>query len=149
MKKNKAPKDFIIAGIFLLCLVHSCSFKEHQKNMRFKQYYVKGKKLYTVHCQNCHQENGQGLGNLYPPLAKSDYLLRNVRRSACISKYGIEKPIVVNSEAYNQPMPGIEQLTVLEITEILNYVYNAWGNDYGMISPDSVRIALENCNEPY
>jgi mono/diheme cytochrome c family protein len=34
-----------------------------------------GLRLYQQHCMGCHGEKGEGQGLLYPPLAKSDYLL--------------------------------------------------------------------------
>ena len=35
----------------------------------------RGKELYVTNCQSCHMEEGQGLEGVYPPLAKSDYLM--------------------------------------------------------------------------
>ena len=34
----------------------------------------KGKEVFAKTCIACHQANGQGVPNAFPPLAKSDYL---------------------------------------------------------------------------
>ena len=39
-----------------------------------------GKVLSTGICSVCHQANGQGLPNVFPPLAKSDYLTGDTKR---------------------------------------------------------------------
>ena len=41
----------------------------------------KGKAIYNKTCVACHQANGQGIPNAFPPLAKSDYLNKDVNRA--------------------------------------------------------------------
>ena len=107
--------------------------------------FAQGEILYQNFCSNCHMENGQGLEGLIPPLAGSDYLQREALNTACIIRYGQEGPIIVNGRRYNQPMPGIPQLTDVEITNILNYINQAWGNTYGYVPLENVRTQLERC----
>ena len=40
-----------------------------------------GSKLYTTHCLGCHQPEGRGLPGIFPPLAKSDYLMADTSRT--------------------------------------------------------------------
>ena len=40
-----------------------------------------GEALYGVHCGACHQPNGQGLAGAFPPLAESDYLMKDRTRA--------------------------------------------------------------------
>ncbi|MCA9003564.1 MAG: c-type cytochrome, partial [Planctomycetes bacterium] len=42
---------------------------------------ARGKLLYTSICMACHQAEGQGIPKAFPPLAKSDYLNADVKRS--------------------------------------------------------------------
>ena len=42
---------------------------------------TKGEEVYVATCQACHQANGEGLAGAFPPLAKSDYLMADVKRS--------------------------------------------------------------------
>lgn len=106
---------------------------------------VAGKQLYNTHCSNCHQENGQGLGKLYPPLAKSDYMVSDVGRTVCLIKNGIKGEIEVNGVKFNQEMPALNELTNLEIAEITTYIYNTWGNQKGIVAIDKVENSLHNC----
>lgn len=108
------------------------------------QRFSAGQRLYTKYCQNCHAEDGQGLGRLIPPLKNSDYLLNNVAASARTIKYGLRGPIVVNGIEYNQPMPANPDLTSLEITELLVFISNAWGNETKPITLEEVEAVVPN-----
>ena len=37
----------------------------------------RGSEIYTDFCMSCHLADGKGVENVYPPLAKSDYLMKN------------------------------------------------------------------------
>ena len=56
----------------------------------------KGARIYLEVCAACHQPQGQGIPGAFPPLAKSDYLMADKKRSIAIIKNGLEGPIVVN-----------------------------------------------------
>ncbi len=88
-------------------------------------------------------EDGRGLKSLIPPLAKADYLAKQPQRIACIIRYGIYEPIEVNGKKYDQPMDGIKVLNAVEITNIINYVHHAWGNNLGDVRLPDVEAALE------
>lgn len=115
------------------------------KMQKFAKYMIQGKQLYVTHCSNCHQEQGDGLGKLFPPLAKSDYMLTDIPRSICAIKKGLKGEITVNGKTYNQAMPASDQLSNLEIAEISTYIYNSWGNEKGIINLDKVEESLSDC----
>lgn len=75
----------------------------------------------------CHLSYGEGLKNVYPPLAKSDYLIKNREGSIKGIKYGQEGEIVVNGITYNgyMPSPGLDDD---EVADVMNYITNSWGN---------------------
>tara|TARA_R100000005_G_scaffold95637_1_gene77978 strand:- start:2889 stop:3167 length:279 start_codon:yes stop_codon:yes gene_type:complete len=83
-------------------------------------------------------ENGEGLGKLIPPLAKSDYMKNNRANLPRIVKYGLNGPITVNGIEFNQPMPANPKLTDIEVAEILTYVGNTWGNGLGSFTTEEV-----------
>ena len=120
---------------------------DYRTEVRLRQYMVQGKQLYLTHCANCHQKDGSGLAQLYPPLAKSDYLMSDLKRAACIVKNGIEGEMVVSGRTFNQPMPGLPDLTPIEVAEIVTYVSNSWGNEAGISSTRDVSIWLKKCEE--
>lgn len=136
--------------VVIILLVFSCSsggnaggadVQARLDNKELK-YFTNGKKLYTQHCSNCHMPNGEGLGQLIPPLKKSDYLLSDIGRAASIIVNGQQGPVIVNGVEYNQPMPANLKLNPTEVTEILTYISNAWGNEYGGVALETVKNAL-------
>ena len=112
-------------------------------NQKELQLYTNGRQLYTRYCQNCHMTEGQGLGQLIPPLAKADYLLENTSRAARIIKFGQKGPIQVNGKMYNQPMPANPNLTNQEIQMLLAYIGNAWGNEAKIMGIKEIESALK------
>ena len=107
--------------------------------------YKQGRILYQNFCASCHMDDGSGLQGVMPPLANADYVAENQDKLACIIRYGMEGPIVVNDTTYNQAMAGIPQLTDFEITNIINYINHSWGSDYGYMPYADVKAALEEC----
>lgn len=108
--------------------------------------YKQGKILYTNFCANCHMDDGSGLESLYPPLAKADYIKGDPLRMVCIIRKGMEGEISVNGKIYNQAMEGIPQLSEFEISNIINYINQAWGNDLGFVKMSDIRSRLETCD---
>ena len=119
-----------------------CDFRDP----KFKIYYVEGQRLYNQYCSNCHSITGNGLGQLYPPLIKSDYMAANINKVFCLMKYGISDSIKVNGVVYNRTMFGVPSLTELEIAEIATYIYNSWGNEKGYVDVSTVSKAMKDCN---
>jgi cytochrome c551 len=115
------------------------------RDTKFQQYYVQGEQLYLKNCSNCHQKKGGGLGRLYPPLNKSDYMDQHLDEVICAIKYGIEGELIVNGKKYNKQMKGLASLTELEIAEIATYIYNSWAHQRGIVELSTVENALKKC----
>ena len=62
-----------------------------------------GKAEYLV-CQTCHQENGEGLPNLYPPLAGSEWLTGDAEIPIAIVLHGMQGEITVKGQKFNNVM---------------------------------------------
>ena len=97
-------------------------------NKTLAQKIESGKQIYTKTCFACHQANGEGLANAFPPLAKSDYLNADLKRAIGIVINGKTGEITVNGNKYNSVMTK-QTLTDDEIADVLTYVYNSWGNN--------------------
>jgi len=102
--------------------------KEASKtNKTLAQKIESGKQIYTKTCFACHQANGEGIANAFPPLANSDFLNADVKRAIGIVINGKTGEITVNGNKYNSIMTK-QTLSDEEIAEVLTYVYNSWGN---------------------
>ena len=117
---------------------------DNNSKIKFNQYMLEGKNLYTINCTNCHQQDGSGLGKLIPPLASADYLKNNLAASVYGIKYGMEGEIIVNGISYNQPMPANPNLKNLDLAQIMTYIGNSWGNELGLIETEQIVKMLEN-----
>lgn len=107
-----------------------------------------GSVLYNGTCSVCHMNNGQGLQDVFPPLAQSDFLLEDQRRAIEIVLNGMSGPVTVNGKQYNSVMPPMSQLNDDEVANILTYVLNSWGNDGGSISAETVKDVRATTKRP-
>ena len=150
MSKNSEFRisNFELFGLFALLFLLSCSSKSDSGNtnsVKFRQYYVKGEELYLKHCSNCHQPTGAGLGLVYPPLNTSDYMEKNFESVLCPMKYGMKGEVIVNGKNFSQPMPGVMELTDLEIAEIATYIYNTWDHQRGLVDVTEASRITDSC----
>lgn len=97
-----------------------------------------GRQTYMQTCFACHQSEGQGIPNAFPPLAQSDYLNADVDRAIDIVLHGKTGEITVNGEKYNSVMTS-QTLSDDEIANVLTYVYNSWGNSKKEVTPAMVK----------
>src|SRR5690606_16500794 len=97
-----------------------------------------GKSVFARTCLACHQSEGQGIKGVFPPLATSDFLNNNKEKAIDAVLFGLKGEITVNGEAYNPVMPGRSQ-TGQEVADVVNYVYNNWGNNKTFVTPINVR----------
>ncbi len=119
---------FVITGIFLGL----------QQDISFKESKARGAVIYQDFCVTCHLPTGEGVPEVYPPLANSDYLLTNKTASIRGIKFGQRGPMVVNGITYdNTMMPlGLEEQ---EIADVMNYILSSWGNTTEkMVTPEEV-----------
>jgi mono/diheme cytochrome c family protein len=133
------PSVFILAA----AMFTSCQSTEELKS---EQYFVEGYQLYTTNCSNCHQNDGKGMSNLYPPLVGST-ALNDKTLIACAIKNGMKGAIQVNGKEFHRPMPGNQKLTEIEIAEIVSFVTMKWGKDSTYTDIATVQLALQNCKE--
>lgn len=103
--------------------------------------------MYDFHCAGCHLEDGTGLGEIYPPLTKSDYVLNHITDFPCIISKGMSGKLVVNGKTYNGEMPGNKGLTSVEITNIINFMNHTF--DYGLpvMQLEETKEYLKPCEE--
>ena len=124
--------SLIAVGVFVL----SSFMADPKLNESIKR----GKEAYALYCQNCHMEDGKGITDVNPPLAKADYIKKPAKTLINIILQGQTVDVIVNGKKYNVIMPSQEYLSDEQIADVLNYVRNSWGNKIpGMIAPAMVK----------
>ncbi len=106
-----------------------------------------GEWLYGKNCASCHGALGEGLGELIPPLAGSDYLAPNRDRLPCIVRRGLQDTIVVNGKQYAEPMAAVTKLTDTD-RNLLNFINNRYpGQSKRRVQTQKVGRMVNQC--PY
>ncbi|MFV8226498.1 c-type cytochrome [Christiangramia aquimixticola] len=88
----------------------------------------RGKDIYSDLCVTCHLPTGKGIPGTYPPLDGSDWLTEKREASIRGVKFGMQGPIEVNGEKYDNIMTPMG-LNDQEVADALNYVMNSWSNN--------------------
>ena len=104
---------------------------------------------YNSVCVTCHQADGQGTPNLYPPLAGSRWLNGNPEVPIRIVLHGLAGPIEVQGESYNSAMAA--QLIPLRssdanVAAAISYARTSWGNTAGAIEESAVTAVREDAS---
>lgn len=130
------------AGWAVGLLIIGASLASFQKTPQqdLKASMERGKEIYQVNCITCHMEQGEGLEGIFPPLAKSDYMLADKKRAIQQTLYGVSGEMVVNGKSYNGEMNAFP-LTDEQTSDLMNYIFNSFGNAAGPISPAEVKNA--------
>lgn len=118
------------------------SYGDITQDTALQQSIKRGKEIYVDMCVTCHLPNGQGVPNVYPPLAKSDYLMENREESIRAVKYGLRGKIVVNNVEYKGIMAGLG-LYEDEVADVMNYITNSWGNKNSKMITEEEVIKIE------
>ena len=99
----------------------------------------RGAALYSANCAACHQANGQGLPNVFPPLA-GDPLVAAADPSEHITAvlHGKEGS-TINGVEYFSPMPAFRDiLNDADIAAVVNHERTSWGNSAPLVSAADV-----------
>ena len=110
-----------------ICISLSFVYSSTSQTNALKSSMDRGEAIYSDFCVSCHLPTGEGIPKVYPPLAKSDFLIKNRIASIHIIKYGTSGEITVNGIKYNGIMAPLG-LTDEEVADVMNYITNSWGN---------------------
>lgn len=119
------------------CAASSLYAWQSQPAFDLKASIARGKAIYDTQCVTCHQGKGEGMKDVYPPLAKSDYLMADKARAIAMVVNGAQGAITVNGAKYDNEMLSTE-LTDQQVSDVLNYVRNSWGNKGAAVKPEDV-----------
>lgn len=103
-----------------------------------------GQALYMQHCASCHRPDGEGVEELIPPLAQTEWVTGDKGRLIQVLLHGLSEPIEVNGVTYEQEMPAFATLSDEELADILTYIRQSFGNDAGAVIPGEVYEERKN-----
>jgi len=130
-------KKIVLISLSVLGSVSFISFQQKPK-IDLAASVERGKEIYLRNCVSCHMDQGEGLEGIFPPLAKSDYLLADKKRAIKQSLYGISGKMTVNGKDYDGEMLGFD-ISDEEMSDLMNYIFNSFGNPGGVITPADVK----------
>ncbi len=108
--------------------------------------YRKGRSIYQRegYCNTCHSWTGEGVAaSNYPPIIGSEWALGNEDRLVKLTLKGVHGPMTVLGKEYPgnvAMMPYENVLTDEEISQVLTYIRNAFGNKASVISKEKVAM---------
>jgi len=104
------------------------------------QFMKDGARIYRDRCADCHQEGGEGVPRIYPPLAANEaILMRNpVNAIRIVLNGGYPPSTRGNPRPYGMP-PFAHVLGDAEVAAVVTYIRGAWGNRAAPVS--SVEVA--------
>lgn len=129
---------YIVYLSFSVITILTISAFQQKQTFDLKASIARGKEIYVAQCLSCHMDEGQGIEDVYPPLAKSDYLMADKNRSIQQVLYGASGEMKVNGKVYNLEMTGFD-LSDQEASDVLNYIRNSWGNKGQAVTPAEVK----------
>jgi glucose/arabinose dehydrogenase len=88
----------------------------------YKDKVVPGSQVYMTYCISCHQRNGEGDGNRFPPVKNSDWVNADKKKLIAVVLNGLDKAIEVNGKSFNSIMPSHSFLKDEEIAQVTTYL---------------------------
>ena len=95
-----------------------------------------GSQVYFTYCSTCHQNNGEGDGNRFPPLVQSEWVNGDKNKLIGVILNGLEGPVNIRGKGYNNTMPAHNFLSDHDIAQVLTYIRKTFNNN-----DDSVTVA--------
>jgi cytochrome c oxidase cbb3-type subunit 2 len=97
-----------------------------------------GEALFASYCAACHQPDGQGVADAYPPLAGNPFVIQESAEQVI--------QVVLTGRA---GMPHFQDyLTDQELAAVISYVRNGWENNAATVSVDQVQTVYETLHSP-
>lgn len=99
----------------------------------------RGAAVYARTCIACHGPDAKGVPGAFPPLDGSDWPVGDVSIPIRILLSGLQGPIEVKGQKYQNIMPPHVDLKDEEIADVLTYVRQSWSNDASPVDAATVK----------
>lgn len=110
------------------------------------QGYPDGAQLYRQYCAACHGQEGLGIPNAFPPLARSDFLAQQREKALRAPLEGLKEKIVVNGATFTGWMPPVT-LDDAQLAAVFNHVFTSFGNSLPTVT--AAEIAAHRTRTKY
>jgi mono/diheme cytochrome c family protein len=101
----------------------------------------RGLAVYSRTCIACHGPEGKGVAGAFPPLDGSSWATGDPTIPARILLHGLQGPIEVAGQKFENIMPPLTDLKDAEIADVLTYVRQSWANDAKPVSESQIKDA--------
>ena len=135
----RSSKITLLAALLLAPLLGGCGGGERapggsaaQQQMAF------GQRVYQQQCITCHQAGGRGVSGIYPTLHQTKWTEGDRGRLIRLVLHGMEGPVEIKGETYDQRMQPLSYLTDEQVAAVLTYVRQNFGNDASAVAPQEV-----------
>ncbi|MBT3668424.1 MAG: cytochrome c [Opitutae bacterium] len=170
-EKHPPTKGFLVAPLIFVfmfgCLIFVCSIQlahstnsfqihppqdvvelsdEEKELQKIEKKVRTGKKIFSIRCASCHQVNGLGIPNQYPPLDGSEWVAADPELIINVILKGLKGEILVKGEKYGTSAAvnmAAVPINDREIANVATYVRQAWGNDFPEVNEDLVATVRE------
>lgn len=101
--------------------------------------FKEGHQLYTQHCAACHQVNGTGVGDTFPPLAHNASIAAQPGTNAIrMVLLGATQPKTEGNPNPATMPPFAQTLNDRDVAAVVTYIRQAWGNRAPAVAPKDV-----------
>lgn len=98
-----------------------------------------GAEIYEDRCATCHQLDGTGVPDVFPPLTGSDWVTGDKGRLIRIVLQGMSGEVQVKGSVYTGVMPGWSNvLDDQEVAEVTTFIRSTWTNRASEVSTNEV-----------
>jgi mono/diheme cytochrome c family protein len=124
--------SFVFGALFVLTMIAVSTGCQPQPTP------VTGQQIYTRYCAQCHQAEGNGIERAFPPIRGTEWVNGDKGRLIRLVLYGMQGPIEVQGQTYNNAMTPHGFLTDEQVAAVLTFVRSSFENDADPVLPDEV-----------
>lgn len=142
-----ASRLSVFAFLIIAALLAGCGGEASEGNAPQTKQMAQGRQVYQRQCLTCHQANGKGISGIYPTLHQTRWSEGDKGRLIRLVLHGMEGPIEVKGQSYDQLMQPHSYLTNEEIAAVLTFVRQNFGNDASAVSAEDVAAVRAASNQ--